>query len=390
MRFFALALVLLAIAPSPPPSRYLVSWAMESRTYPADGIGHDFLAVFDIGDPANFGRLVSMLPVPTHAQMAHHTNYVMPPNHLLFANDFMAGKSYIFDLRDPRKPSIEASFDAAGPYAHPHSFAYLTNGHVLATYQFKGNAGDVAGALVELDSKGHVLRMSDAAAPQLDPYIRPYSVLVLESLDRVVTTSAPMPPFATKEPTRSVQVWRLSDLKLLKTVVLPKPARFNGVAGQDSDEAALLSDGKTVLVKTATCGLYRLDDLDGTNPDARFVYDFGYRVCGGVPIVVADYWVEPCLSGHAIVSLDVRDPSHPVEASHLMLGSEAYPHWLALEPGTNRFVITGFGSLLNRISFASVDPQTGSLALDDRFIDFNRKWPDGWDGPAIPHATLFY
>jgi hypothetical protein len=90
------------------------------------------------------------------------------------------------------------------------------------------------------------------------------------------------------------------------------------------------------------------------------------------------------------VALDVHDPSHPVEASHLMLANDAYPHWLASEPGTNRFVITGFGSLLNRISFATIDPQTGALALDDRFIDFNRKWPDGWDGPAIPHGTLFY
>jgi hypothetical protein len=97
MRFFALFLLLWAVASAPLQRRYLVAWGMESK-YPADGAGRDFLAVFEIGDPADFGRLVAMLPVPTHAQMAHHTNYVMPPNHMLFANDFMAGQSYIFDL----------------------------------------------------------------------------------------------------------------------------------------------------------------------------------------------------------------------------------------------------------------------------------------------------
>lgn len=69
MRFLALAFVFLALAPAPPQSRYLVAWAMESNVYPADGTGHDFLAVFDIGDPARSGRLVAMLPVPTSSQI---------------------------------------------------------------------------------------------------------------------------------------------------------------------------------------------------------------------------------------------------------------------------------------------------------------------------------
>jgi hypothetical protein len=96
------------------------------------------------------------------------------------------------------------------------------------------------------------------------------------------------------------------------------------------------------------------------------------------------------MSGHNITSLDVRDPSHPVEAAHLFLGSDAIPHWMALEPGTGNLVVTGYGSMLNSISFVTVDPQTGTLKLDPRTISFIRKWPDGWDGPAIPHATLFY
>jgi hypothetical protein len=212
---------------------------------------------------------------------------------------------------------------------------------------------------------------------------------VLANFDRVVTTSADMMP--SPNASHVVQVWRLSDLKLLKTIVLPKPPIFGGVDGQDSDEARVLSDGETVLVKTGTCGLFRLTGLAGTDPVAEFVYDFGYRACASVPVVIGHYWLQASLSGHTVTVLDVRDPSHPVEASRLYLGPEARPHWMAREPGTDRIVITGFGSLLNKIEFATLDERTGELVLDSRAITLDRtKWPDGWKGRAIPHATLFY
>ncbi len=391
MRLLAVILFLIAATTagrSATLPRYLVAWGMETKGYPGDQAGHDFLAVFDIGDPAHFGRLVAMLPVATRSQMAHHANYEIPPNGMLFANDFMAARSYLFDLRDPLKPRVAASFGDAGRYTHPHSFAYLSNGHTLATYQQKGADDTAAGALVELDGNGGVIRSSDASDATVEPFIRPYSLQVLEKLDRVVTTSADMMP--SDKSSHVVQVWRLSDLKLIKTVVLPKPARYKGVAGEDADEARVLSDGKTVLVQTGRCGLYKLNGIAGTDPTAQFVYDLGYRACPGVPVVIGNYWIEPSMSGHCITALDVRDPSHPVEVSRLVLGGDAYPHWLSREPGGNRIVITGFGSILNRISFATIDPQTGALNLEKRTIDFNRKWPDGWNGPAVPHAALFY
>jgi hypothetical protein len=389
MRPLALALFLLVVGSAPAAhERYLVTWAMESKTYPPSGDGHDFLAVYDIGDGANFGKLVGFSPTPTHSQMAHHVNCAMPANHLLFANDFMAAQSYVFDVSDPRKLVISAAFTSAGPYNHPHTFAYLSNGDVLGAYQLKGT-GDTGG-LVELDTTGRTIRSSSAAAPQIDPYIRPYSVLVVESLDRVVTTSAAMPPVVTEGPSHVVQVWRLSDLKLLKTIDLPKPPTFKGVAAQDSDEALLLDDGKTVLVKTSRCGLFQLTGLAGTDAKASYVYDFGGRLCSGVPVLAGKYWIQSTMSSHELTALDVRDPSHPFEVSHLYLGPNAIPHWIAIEPGTGNLVITGYGSLLNDISFASVDLHTGALTLDPRRIVLNRVWPDGWSGPAIPHGTVFY
>ncbi len=391
LRFLALVIVLLAAPPAGSGAtrhRYLVTWGMETNASSGTQAGHDFLAVFEIGDPAHFGRLVAMLPVATRSQLAHHANYALPANGMLFANDFLAAHSYVFDLRNPLKPTVAASFDNAGLYTHPHSFAYLSNGHTLATYQQKGSDDTVAGALVELDRKGGVVRMADASDPQVEPFIRPYSLQILEKIDRVVTTSADMMPSTTDS--HVVQVWRLSDLKLLKTVVLPKPPQYKGAASEDPDEARLLSDGSTVLVKTSRCGLYRLNDLAGTDPTAQFVYDFGYRFCAGVPVVIGHYWIEPSMSGHCVTALDVSDPSHPVEVSRLWLGAGASPHWLAREPGGNRIVITGQGSLRNRISFASIDTRTGALKLDRRTISFNRRWPDGWNGSAVPHAALFY
>ena len=383
---------LLAAASAHAGSKYLYTWAMQTHdpataTPPADSMGRAFLAVFDVAeDSGEFGRLVAMLPVGKRAQMAHHTNYEMPADGRLFASDYRAAEGYVFDLRDPVKPRLLAGFGDAGPYTHPHSFERLANGHTLATYQFNGAPDTRAGALVELDDDGHVLRKSDAADAEVEPFIRPYSLQVVPKLDRVVTTSADMLP--NEASSHVVQVWRLSDLKLLKTVVLSKPKLGKDAVSHNATEPRLLGDGETVLVVTGSCGLYRLDDLAGTEPTAEFVFDFGFRNCA-VPTVVGRYWVQTSMAGHALTSLDVSDASHPVEAGHLALRSDALPHWIAHEPAGNRLVITGFGWLTTHVLFASIDPGNGALALDKHQIDFDRTWPDGWVGTAMPHGAIF-
>jgi hypothetical protein len=387
----ALAMGMLAATPAAHDSQYLFTWAMETRdlvaTPQASATGRDFLAVFDIGpDSKEFGRLVTALPVGDHAQMAHHTNHEMPADGLLFASDYMAGEGFVFDLNQPHKPKLVATFGDAGPYTHPHSFERLPDGHTLATYQFKGKPDEQAGALVELDRKGHVVRASDASDPDVDPFIRPYSLLALPKLDRVITTSADMLP--SDHASHVVQVWRLSDLKLLKSVLLPKAPHYKDVVSKGATEARLLEDGATVLVVTGNCGLYKLGDLAGSEPSVQFVYDFGYRACA-LPTVVGHYWVQATMSGHSLTSLDVRDPEHPVEAGHLILEDAALPHWLAHEPGGNRIVITGFGRLATHMLFATINPQTGELKLEPHQIDFDRQWPDGWNGPAMPHGSVF-
>ena len=184
------------------------------------------------------------------------------------------------------------------------------------------------------------------------------------------------------------QVWRLSDLKLIKTMRLPPQADWFYDKPADTSEPRALADGKTVVVPTFNCGLYLVRDVASANPTLQHVYDFGYRLCE-VPVIAGHFLVEAMQSGHAIVSLGLRDPEHPREVSRILLPPDEYPHWLALEPGGDRLVITGYGALSTHARFATVNRHTGTLTLDPSTIDFTRAWPDGWQGSAIPHGAVF-
>lgn len=384
----------------PTSSDYLFVWAMEAShpqastmafMKPADeaaqrtalGLGNDFLAVFDVRPGPSFGKLVTMLPVGKAVQ-AHHVNYVEPANDVLYANDWLGNRTYVFDLRDPPHPRLLRKFGSVGAFSYPHSFVYLSNGDTLATFQYSGGFNHAAGGLVELDPQGKVVRSASAIVPGY-PDIRPYSLTVVEKLDRVVTSSADM---MAAQVSHVVQVWRLSDLKLIKTMQLPPSPDWIYDTAADSSEPRVLEDGKTVLVPTFNCGLFIVRNMAGDDPTLEHVHDSGYRTCE-VPVVAGDFLVEAMQSGHAIVSLDVRDPEHPREVSRILLPPNEYPHWLALEPGGDRLVITGYGALNTRARFATIDRRTGKLTLEPSSIDFTRTWPDGWHGSAIPHGTVF-
>lgn len=383
----------------PAGSHYLFVWAMEAghphasegAIAPTDhaawrrkqGLGRDFLAVFDVRPGPSFGTLVTTLPVG-RAVMVHHTNYSEPPNDVLYANDWLANRTYVFDLRDPRHPRLLRKFGSVGNFSNPHSFVYLQNGNTLATFQYSGGFNHAAGGLVEFDPQGRVVRVASAATPG-HPDIRPYSLAVVEKRNRVITGSADM---MGAQVSHVAQIWRLSDLKLIKTMRLPPQPHWFYDTAADSSEPRVLQNGTTVVVPTFNCGLFVVRNLSGDNPTLEHIYDFGYRTCE-VPVVVGHYLVETMQSGHAIVSLDLRDPDHPREVSRILLPPDDYPHWLALEPGGNRLVITGYGALNTAVRFATVDRRTGKLTLLAATIQLTRAWPDGWHGSAIPHGAVF-
>src|SRR5204863_659446 len=142
----------------------------------------------------NDGAVVTSLPTGMVGTHPHHTEGEMPANGHLLANGFHAGRTWLFDLSQPRQPKILTSFGDLAGFSHPHTFVRLANGHVLATFQYKADStnassGDAheamaiaaehaTGGLVEMDERGTAIRSgsgSDAAIA--DKRIFPHSVL---------------------------------------------------------------------------------------------------------------------------------------------------------------------------------------------------------------------
>src|SRR6266436_6758420 len=155
---------------------YLFAW-----TGDADGKGNDFLAVID-ADPASssYGRLVTTVATDQQTMMVHHTEYTMPASGMLFANDHDAGRTFIFDVRDPLHPKVATSFTDMAGYMHPHSYLRLPDGKVLATFQHAHHGGSegqtgATGGLVEIDDQGNVIRSASNADPAFaDALLMPY------------------------------------------------------------------------------------------------------------------------------------------------------------------------------------------------------------------------
>jgi hypothetical protein len=274
----------------------------------------------------------------------------------------------------------------------------LSNDHVLATFQYHGGHEPKSdgGGLVEFDERGHVIRSSSAMDPAANSeLIRPYSLVVVLALDRVVSTNTSM-HYKSDGETRTVQVWRLSDLKLLRTLVLPPGPR--GSEQQAPGEPQLLADGKTVLVHTFGCGLYKMEGLMTNQPSVRHVKSFDGEVCA-VPLRISHYWIQTLFSAHALATYDISDLADIREVSRVTFDEKQTPHWIAADEGGRRIVLNSGEYGDHRLFIVSFDPQTGALTLDGRFRDAGREragvsmdgksWPHGFQGDAYPHGAVF-
>src|SRR5262245_15945122 len=88
------------------PGHYLFVWTGDEAEQ-----GNDFMLVID-ADPAShtFGRAVASAETDQRSASTHHTEYVMSNSGMLFANDHDANRTFIFNLRDPLRPRVAASF----------------------------------------------------------------------------------------------------------------------------------------------------------------------------------------------------------------------------------------------------------------------------------------
>ena len=400
MRRFLLALLLLVWSINRPipaqeqkktTGHYLFAW-----TGDAANKGNDFLAVID-ADPTSpsYGNLVTTVATDQQTMYAHHTEYTMPASGMLFANDHDAGRTFIFDVRDPLHPTVETSFTDMAGYMHPHSFLRLPNGHVLATFQHAhhGTGGHMgtSGGLVEIDDQGKVVRASSNADPSFpDALLTPYGLVVLPELDRAVSTNSSMHQ---DDIFRGVtyQLWRLSDLKLLKTEYLDVgESRYAHIS---PEEPRLGPDG-SIFVQTLGCGIERITGVSTDHPKSQLVYTFPGNWCG-VPTIVGHYLVQSVPAEHALIVLDIKDAAKPVEASRLKISETFKPHWTGWDTKTQRLAVTGREP---RLFLLKLDQATGALTMDVSFHDadgkpgFNfadREWPHGWKGSGLPHGVVF-
>jgi hypothetical protein len=398
---------------SPPKDEYLFVWAGDSA-----GVSSDFLGVIDASPSSpTYGSVVASVPTGVAGTHPHHTEAVLAANNHLLANGFHAGRTWLYDLSAPRTPKILTSFGDLAGFSHPHSYIRLPNGNVLATFQYKADSAMPApshthdamvaesahttGGLVEMDERGTLIRSVAAGDTVIrDRYIYPYSVLPIPALDRAVSTTTDMDEANKKATSQWVQLWRLSDLALIKTIALPPGPR--GDEHEFTGEPLLLPDGKSAYIHTFNCGLYLVRGFgaaDGDRPTATFVKGFEGKNCG-VPVLTGHYWLQPVPDAHALVSLDIADPEHPREVAKLELGDDEQPHWLAIDGTGRRVTLNSAGAGTgNRLFIIDFDPASGALTLDERFRDAGatrpgvslsqKTWPHGFAGKAIPHGTVF-
>lgn len=361
--------------------------------------GNDFLVVIDADpDSPRYGNLLSAVETDQRTVRPHHTEYTMPASGMLFANDHDAGRSFIVNVRDPLHPMIVTSFGDMGGFGHPHSFLRLPNGHVLVSFQHDHHAQHpgamgVSGGLVEIDDHGKLVRAAsnaDAAFP--DALLMPYSLVVLPGIDRVVSTNSSM--MAEDVDGSTYQVWRLSDLKLLKTALFD--AGKYRVSHINPEEPRAGADD-AVYVQTLSCGVERITGIASAEPTSKLVYTFPGRDCG-VPTIIGHYFVQSVPAIHGFIVLDIADGARPVEVSRLTVSAGFGAHWTAWDPKTHRLVVTPASPKDNRMYLLKFNVDSGALTMDDGFrdvdgkvgISFDRRvWPQGWTGSGLPHGAVF-
>lgn len=395
----------------PGPSPYLLLLAADR-----DGLEEDFFAVVDV-EPSSpdAGKVIATTPIGHRNSMPHHTEYELPPaGSLLFANAHHPEATMLVDVGNPRAVRVAKSFSPPAPLRFPHDYARLPGGNVLVGFLRSdgegpdaGDTEDGHGGIAEYTAQGELLRSASAAVPGYPHPVRVYAVLPMLDLDLVLTTSARM---MEEHSANVVQLWRYSDLALLKTLDVPAGRKADGSPLDWANEMPFgprrMADG-SVLLNAYMCGFYRLTDLASGSPRIAHVYDIHgrdpevqhLRVGCSVPVVIGSHWIMPVAWSQMVVVLDVADPAAPREVSRLMLPEDFNAHWAAKDPGSNRIVLGAEMGKERGVYLLTYDPATGTLAVDGSinagsrrpgYIDLDHQaWPHGPSGSAWAHSALF-
>ena len=376
------------------PSHYLYVWAGTGNDTTK---GIDMMTVLD-ADPSSphYGTVVAAVTADTGGRMPHHTELVAPAQGPLFANDYSGDASFLVDFSNPTAPKLTRKLAPVPGGRRLHSFQRLANGHVLATVQFgDGKTPGDPGGLAEFDAQGNLVRQAwsrDSTFP--GARIRTYAPAIVPALDRLVTTSSPMD---TERTANVIQVWRLSDLTLLKTLAVPE------VPGDSAHrlpfEARTLADN-SVLVNSYSCGFFLISNLAGDPKIERVLALPEPRNFGcSVPVLSGGFLLMPIAYAHRYATIDISDPAHPKEIASFPTDTTFFPHWASADPGSDRVVITDQGDGMPMVKIVHFDRSTGRLSWDSTFKDAGAtapgvsyhkdRWPNGVAGMAMPHGAVF-
>jgi hypothetical protein len=118
-----------------------------------------------------------------------------------------------------------------------------------------------------------------------------------------------------------------------------------------------------------------------------------------VPIIAGHFMLMPIAYAHRYATLDISDPSHPVEVSSVATDTTFFPHWVARDPGSDRVVVDDQGDGVPLVMIGHFNATTGALTWDEKFRDpgsakpgvsfMNGTWPNGFKGMVMPHGAVF-
>ena len=386
----------------------------------------DFLAMINV-DPASEtrGEPISSVSIGLKESMPHHMEYVAPPvGEPIFMNAHHNEVSLIVDIESPGALKIEKAFKPPASLRYPHDYKRTPNGTRLVGFlRSEGPSPDPTedllpgghGGIAEYTMDGEFIRSVSAAVPGLKKAVRPYAFALLPEQDRFLVTSAPMHENSWAD---VVQIYRYSDFTLLHTLELPVGRLANGEAQDGSQRAGfgprVLDDG-SVFLNSYGCAFYHVTGIDTDAPNVSTVHtlktkaaktDDYIRGACGIPVRMGDYWVQPVGHLHAVVVLDISNPTEPKEVFRLKTPRTFNPHWLGKDPLGNRLVLGSELGSEQGFFMLHFDEETGALAFDKAFqgkqkglilsrkhngyVSFDRAaWPHGETGMAFGHAAIF-
>ncbi len=389
--------------PRPVPAtndHWLVVWAED-----ADRRHSDFLAVLDPD-----GTVVRTIPVKSAGNAPQALNNEMRRDRLVFATGASTNRTFVFDLRDPRK-GVLVGVDDGGtdrPLAGPRGIATVPGGRAIVACAdatgFRGEPQEVLqspGGLRVLGEDGQFVQDVQARDKAARGFIvAPAGVAVHPGIRRLVTTSEGhgFTPTARGElvPGMTVQMWSLAGPTFEQNLVLPAGKR--GEENLAPRTPAFLRRKPALVVNAHQGGgIFVSDTMDLPYPLFKLVKDYGSTARpDGAGVTPDDRFYVTALAGAGrVVSMALDDLRKVREVSSLSYGRSSDDAPLALSLDGRRIAVSD-GRRVWRIS---LDPSTGRLRGDGSFrdeqggeagVDFERgSWPHGQTGPARARALLF-